>query len=156
MKSIVCIVVLSLIGVIRAAEDQRELLSDHQTVAKLEGVKMRKCMGRTSLCPDRCGHSGNFASFQIVGYLSYKKPGKYGDEQAKTYLFQVDDNNGNPKIDKELAATVSALKEGDTVLLNWRHDYVTREGSKFPERIVYKLQRITAEEGDKLLKDAAK
>jgi hypothetical protein len=110
----------------------------------------------TALCPDNCGHSGDFATFDVVAYLKYEKPGKYGDEKQKTFIFQIQDNHKAPKIPKELAEKVNALKAGDYVLLSWRHDYVTRkEGggeSKFPERPVNKLEKISKEEAEKLAK----
>ena len=141
-------------------EETRELLAEHETIAKLSKVEFRKCMGRTSLCPDQCGHSGNFATFDITTYLSYKKPGQYGDEKTKSYLFQIDDNLKNPKLTKEMAEAVNALQPGDTVLLSWRHDYVTRKegggSSKFPDRPLTKLQKITPEEAEQLAKKAAK
>ena len=86
-----------LAGQAAAAGEDRQLLSSHDTVARFTGIKDHRCMGRTALCPDRCGDSGNLASFTVVRYLDYRKP-------------------------------------GDTVRLTWRHDYVTRNGSKFPER----------------------
>ena len=139
-------------------EETRELLAEHETIAKLSKIEARKCMGLTSMCPDNCGHSGDFASFDIVTYIRYKKPGEYGDDKSKNYMFQVEDNKKNLKISKELAETVRALQPGDQVILNWRHDYVTRiEGggsSKFPDRPITKLQKITQEEADKLTKEA--
>lgn len=147
----------------RAADepkDKRELLSLHETVAKFAGTREHTCRGLTSLCPDRCGHSGDMASFDIVGYVRYEKPGKYGDPKATNFMFLVQDNNKNPKVPKELAEQVAALKDGDLVRLTWRHEYVTRKegggSSSFPERPVTLLKKITQEEADKLLKDAEK
>ena len=141
-------------------EETRELLADHQTIAKLKEVKFRRCMGLTSLCPDRCGQSGNFADFDIVTYLKYTKLGEYGDPKTTNFMIQIDDNMKNMKVSKELAETARALKPGDTVLLSWRHDYVTRkeEGgeSKFPDRPVTKLEKITKEEAEKLAEKKGK
>jgi hypothetical protein len=132
-----------------AAENKRELLSKHQTVAQFERVAYQRCMGMTSLCPDQCGNSGDFASFRILKYLAYEKPGQYGDPQQKEYIFQVEDNMKNLKVSKAIKDAVASLKEGDYVLLDWQHDYVTKDGSSSPERPINKLQKITREEADK-------
>lgn len=132
------------------AGDKRELLSKHETVAQFQGITFQRCMFRTSLCPDRCGHSGNLASFRILKYLAYEKPGQYGDARQTRYLFMVEDSQKNAKITKELKEIVDGLKPGDYVRLNWQHDYVTRSGSKFPDRVVQKLEKLTQEEADKL------
>lgn len=136
--------------------DQRQLLSEHRTVATLVSIKTQTCRGRTSLCPDRCGHSGDFATFKIVAYLHYAKPGEYGDPKADDFTVQLADNHGNLKLPKAQVDAIRAMKEGDYVLLDWNHDYVTRDGSKFPERPIVKLQPVTKDEADKAIKDAAK
>lgn len=130
--------------------EKREMLSRHQTVAQFAGTAYHKCLGMTSLCPDKCGSSGDMATFQILKYLSYEKPGKYGDEQQKRYQFLVQDNMKNLKVPAGVKATIDSLNAGDYVLLDWQHDYVTKGGSKFPERNVLQLKRISREEADKL------
>lgn len=131
-------------------KEKRELLSKHQTVAQFQGVEARTCRGRTSLCPDKCGQSGNFASFRIIKYVVYEKPGQYGDPQQKDYLFQVEDNLKNAKAPAAVRDAVKELKKDDYVLLDWNHDYVTKDGSSSPERPIQKLQKITREEAAKL------
>lgn len=131
-------------------KDKRELLSKHQTVAQFQGVASRTCRGLTALCPDKCGQSGNFASFRIVKYLAYEKPGQYGDPQQKDYVFQVEDNMKNAKSPAAVREAVAGLKTDDYVLLDWNHDYVTKDGSSSPERPIQKLQKITREEAAKL------
>ena len=136
--------------------DKRELLAENNTVAKFTGIAYQQCRGMTALCPDQCGGSGDFASFQIVSYLVYRKPGQYGDPKTTTYTFQVEDNMKNLKVPKELAAEVRGLKPGDYVLLNWRHDYVTRfeEGGRFaqfPERPITMLRKISKDEAAQLM-----
>ena len=51
--------------------------------ATLKGIAYRRCLGRTALCPDNCGQSGDFATFDILTYVDYQKPGEYGDEKSK-------------------------------------------------------------------------
>ena len=78
--------------------EKRELLSSHQTTATFSDIEKRKCRGRTSACPDRCGDSGDYASFKIIEYIDYKKPGKYGDPKQTTFSVQIQDNMENKKI----------------------------------------------------------
>jgi hypothetical protein len=141
------------------ATETRQLLARHQTVAQFTGIAYQTCRGLTALCPNDCGQSGDFASFDVAAYLAYEKPGQYGDEKQKTFTFQVQDNKKNPKIPAELAQQVGKLKAGDWVLLDWRHDYVTRTeagGGKasFPERPVTKVEPITAEKAAELIAKA--
>ena len=131
-------------------ESKRELLARHQTVAQFQGVAYQQCRGLTALCPDKCGGSGDFAAFRILKYLAYEKPGQYGDPKQQQYSFQVEDNMKNLKVPAAIRDTVVALKKGDFVLLDWQHDYVTKDGSSSPERPIKKLERITREEAVKL------
>lgn len=131
---------------------ERKLLSSHDTIATFDGLKEQRCLGRTALCPDRCGHSGTMATFSIVNYLDYQKPGEYGDPQAKTFSFLI--NKTQPELAKGLQA-------GDTVRLMWRHDYVTRtdaagRGGSAPERPVGKIEKLTKEEAEAWMKGQQK
>lgn len=127
-------------------ELDRETLSTHETLAAFEGVKFRRCMGRTALCPDRCSHSGEYATFRIEKYIKYEKPGKYGDAKQKTFSIRVSDFNKKPVGGADRLALIRKLKPGDQVNLSWRHDYVTRGTaagfkSKSPERPITALER---------------
>jgi len=129
---------------------QRELLSSHDTVARFSGLKEHKCMGLTALCPDRCGHSGKLATFEIVKYLAYEKPGEYGDPRQERFQVLVEDNLKSPKVPAPILESILALKPGDLVRLQWNHDYVTRDGSKFPERPIQTISPLTQEQADGL------
>lgn len=130
-----------------APKIERQLLSLHETVAEFAGTAKMPCRFRTSLCPDKCGHAGDVATFTILGYIHYEKPGEYGDAKTAKYLH---------KVDAALAKQLAALKPGDKLLLVWQHDYVTRtsEGGsiKSPERVIKKLEPLTAEKAKELLK----
>ena len=132
------------------AGSKRELLSSHQTVAQFEGITEHKCLGKTSQCPDRCGSSGDLATFKIVKYLAYEKPGQYGDAKQTKFSFLVQDNMKNVKVPAAIKEAVESLKPGDYVRLNWRHDYVTGGGSSSPERPIESIKQISKEEADKL------
>jgi hypothetical protein len=119
---------------------KRELLSSHSTTAKFTGIKEHTCMGRTSLCPNECGHSGELASFEIIKYLAYEKPGEYGDPKQEVFQILIQDNMGNAKVPADILAKIRALKPGDEVKLDWNHDYVTKDRSSFPERPITKIE----------------
>lgn len=128
------------------SEEKRQLLSRHETVARFVDVAYRQCLGRTALCPTRCGNSGDFASFEILRYLAYEKPGQYGDPEQERFTIQVEDNMGNLKMDEKWRARVGGLEAGDVVRLDWRHDYVTRDRSSAPERYITRLKKLSPEE----------
>jgi hypothetical protein len=136
----------------KPANEQRELLSSHVTLAVFDGVNFRLCRGRTALCPERCGDSGEFASFTVKKYLKYEKLGQYGDPEQQNFLVQVSDFNRKPKGDPKILETVKGLEKGDHVLLSWNHDYVTKQGTSSPERPIVKLEKIDADRAAKLLK----
>jgi hypothetical protein len=126
--------------------NKRELLSSHDTVAKFTGISDYKCRGLTALCPDQCGHSGRMATFEIVKYLGYEKPGQYGDEKQKTFSVLIEDNMKNAKVPDAILKAIDSLKPGTTVHLKWNHDYVTRDGSKSPERRIVGIEPMTPEQ----------
>lgn len=132
-------------------KEKRELLARHETLAVFEGVNYRLCRGLTSRCPKACGDSGEFASFGIKKYLKYEQPGQYGDPEQETFLVQVSDYDKGPKGDPRILETVKSLKKGDHVLLSWHHDYVTKEGSSFPERPLVKLEKIGKAKAEELM-----
>ena len=143
MKALL-LILLTFLSFARAEEPaagKRELLSSHSTSARFIGIKQRTCMGRTSLCPDKCGHSGELASFEIIKYRAYKKPGEYGDPEQKVFQILIQDNSGNAKVPADILAKIRALKPGDEVDLDWNHDYVTKDRSSFPERTITKIEK---------------
>ena len=137
------VAVLALAGVAAAQQpdEKRELLSRHETVAEFTGTRYHQCMGKTSLCPDRCGSSGTVATFRIVTYLHYEKPGKYGDPEKTEFVVMIENNMKEAKVSAEIRKTIDTLQPGDRVLLSWNHDYVTIGRSSRPERPIVKLEK---------------
>ena len=123
-----------------SAPEKRELLSSHATVAKFIGIKDHRCMGLTGLCPDRCGDSGKLATFEIIEYLDYQKPGEYGDPKQTTFHVLIRDNQGSAKIPDEILSIIDSLKPNTKVKLSWRHEYVTKDKASFPERPVTQIE----------------
>ena len=122
-------------------QEKRELLSSHDTTARFTGLKEHKCMGRTSLCPDDCGHSGKLATFEILEYIHYEKSATYGDPKQVTFEILIEDNKQKAKVPAEIHKAILALKPGDTVRLKWNHDYVTRAGAGAPEPVILLLEK---------------
>ncbi len=119
-----------------------DTLARHETVAVFRGAKQHRCMGLTSLCPNKCGHSGTLVTFKIVNYLSYERLGEYGDPKCDEFAFLVEDNMKRAKVPDDIRDAVSSLKQGDIVLLSWKHDYVTSKGGSAPERPLTRLEKI--------------
>jgi hypothetical protein len=131
--------------------EKRQRLANHETLAVFDGVEFRLCRGLTSLCPEKCGDSGEYATFTIKKYLKYEKVGQYGDPEQESFLIQVSDFDKRAKGDPKIVKTVQGLKKGDFVLLSWHHDYVTRDGASFPERPIVKLEGIAKAKAEKLM-----
>lgn len=136
-----------------ALDEKRQLLADHQTVAQFEGADYQLCRNRTALCPDRCGHSGEFAKFKILAYTTYAPYSQYAQKQD-SFTIQVSDVDRQPKGDPALLATVRTLKRSDFVQLSWHHDYVTVSGASFPYRPVTKLEKCDPQPAQKLIDQA--
>lgn len=117
-----------------APGETRKLLSKHSTVAEFTGMQFQPCRHLTALCPDKCTHAGQVASFKIIRYLKYEKPGKYGDPKAAVFRTMVEDQLGNAKVSAATLRALKTLQKGDRVQLDWNHDYVTRNGASFPVR----------------------
>lgn len=132
-----------------AAKESRELLSSHEVVARFTGLTDHVCLGRTSLCPDKCGESGKLATFAIVKYVRYEKSGEFGDPKQEQFLVLIEDTMKNPKVPAAIRDAILELKPGDLVDLKWNHDYVTRDGSKFPERPILKIAPLSTDPSEK-------
>jgi hypothetical protein len=70
--------------------------------------------------------------------------GQYGDEQQARFFADLSQTQGNGEVD------IPSLTPGDLVHLVWRHEYVHKGGSHFPERPLVLLERITQDEADAL------
>jgi hypothetical protein len=121
-----------------AGQGSAEVLSSHRTKAVYEGARHLPCRHRTSLCPDRCGHARDVAVFRITEYVAYDKPGEYGDGKATEFLLPL---AADEEVTPEILAAAKALAKGDAVHLDWLHEYVTKDGSKYPRRRVTLLAR---------------
>ncbi len=122
-------------------ETNRETLGRHETVAEFQGVSEYTCRGMTALCPDRCGHSGKMAAFEIIEYIQFEKLSEYGKQQ-ETFSFLLEDNMKLLKVEKWIYDAVVRFDKGDRVFLFWNHDYVTKNGASGPERLITMLEKM--------------
>ncbi|MDD4180137.1 MAG: hypothetical protein PHE87_00745 [Victivallaceae bacterium] len=135
---------LSSCTVVEEPNKSTRTLARHETVAEFQGTKYHRCLGMTSLCPDKCGASGTIAVFKIINYLDYNKFGEYGDPKSEQFVFLIEDNMKNLKVPVNIRDTVNSLKEGDIVHLSWDHNYVTTDGGSGPERPITKLEKSSS------------
>lgn len=127
------------------------LLSAHHTIASFDGIKEHKCLGMTSLCPDKCGHSGKLAAFTIKRYVNYAKLGEYGDPEQKTFFIMINNTLDKSETTPENVEIIKTLMPGDLVLLGWNHIYITDQGNSYPERPITVIKKLTEEEKSKEL-----
>ena len=143
--SLICLIVASLFLVAAKeapvesySNDQAvhgDILSRHETIATYQGEIFRECRGRTSRCPQTCGHSGDFATFAIDSYTKYTKPGKYGDPKRTKFQLIV------PATNKALTLYLKGLKKGAKVELTWNHEYGKKGNSTYPIRVIRSIKK---------------
>ncbi|MBQ6704734.1 MAG: hypothetical protein IJN19_01825 [Opitutales bacterium] len=116
-------------------------LSLHDTDAVFTGTRKHVCMGRSMLCPDRCGHSGTLAVFKIEKYNSYSAPDKYGDPKTDEFACMLKPE-GSTEVAKKFIEKINTLNPGDKVRLRWAHIYVSDpNGGNYPERVICELEK---------------
>lgn len=117
-----------------------KVLSVHDTDAVFAGTREHVCMGRSMLCPDRCGHSGTLAVFEVEKYNSYSAPDKYGDPKTDAFTCLLKPE-GSTEVSKNLVEKINTLNPGDKVHLKWAHIYVSdSDGGNYPERVICDLR----------------
>lgn len=118
-----------------------ELLASNTVTAQFLGTRRLPCMGRTALCPDRCGHAAAVAVFRVIANESYAKPGKYGDDKAEPGSEMLIDAAADvPGQDAAVQETLAALTPGDTVRLTQKHYYADMGGVHMPVRPITELK----------------
>jgi len=124
------------------AKETYDILSTHQTDAVYKGRVEQPCRHRTAECPDRCNHGGTVAQFTISNYISYNKPGKYGDAKTKEFAIMLK----SPDMDQAMIDQINLLKPRTPLKLSWEHRYITKifpngTSSKFPRRVITLLKK---------------
>ena len=145
-------------GYVGAAPDL-DVLAEHQTIARYSGAPYSVCRGLTGACPENCGNSGEFATFAIVDYLHYDKPGQYGDDRQTSRRVQISDFHRRPlgadKLPSGLGEVIASLDENDLVYLAWNHLYgEISPGVTAPIRPILELRKVTEEEAEQLRAEA--
>lgn len=127
-------------------ENNRELIFGYSSKATFLSKEFRPCRFRTSLCPNECGHAKTLYKFNIDSISVEENP---NSSQAK-YCTPVKEGSIHfvPQ-DKLFLGDSSALQQvadslvpQDKVSLDWNHDYVSKEGSHFPDHPVVKLLKL--------------
>ncbi len=131
---------LVLAGVPARANDDSELLSEHETIAVFQGISYRVCQGRTAACPYRCGGTGNFAIFRITKYLRHSLPSSFGQGKVTEFVCQINDNMGQKKVPEAVFSKIASLKPGQGVSLSWKQEYVTKH---FPGGATTKMPKVS-------------
>ena len=120
-----------------------DVLCVNEVTATFKGIEHIPCRFMTSLCPDRCGHATDVATFEINEYLKYEKPGQYGDDKQTQLMWDLKPASAYNRLHPEYLEIVKNLQPGQKVKVNWTHFYVTDEnGSKSPERTVTFFEKI--------------
>ena len=120
-----------------------EILSSHKTIAVYDGIEHIPCRFRTSLCPDRCNHAKDVATFTIHEYLQYNMYGQYGDEKQSIFYADLNPNAEENAQPEEIIRIIKSLKPGQKVNLEWDHIYVqNHNGASYPERIIKALSIV--------------
>lgn len=118
-----------------------ELLASNTVTAQYLGSRSIPCMGRTALCPDRCGHAATVAVFRVISNESYAKPGKYGDDKAEPGSeILIDAAADVPGQDAAVPETLADLTPGDTVRLTQKHYYADMGEVLMPVRPITELK----------------
>lgn len=121
---------------------REDLLSTHRTLATFQGIQHRPCMFRTALCPDRCGHGQDVATFKIDSYTDYQKPGEYGDPQMEQFMTGLKLSGGDEMEgqSQQMIDKVKSLNPGQKVKLDWDHIYVHDDHGAHPERPIKSIE----------------
>lgn len=117
-----------------------DLLASNTVTAQYLGARRLPCMGRTALCPNRCGHAASVAVFRVISNEAYAKPGKYGDDKAEPGSeILIDAKADVPGQDAAVLKTLAALTPGDKVKLTQKHYYADFGDVLMPVRPVTEL-----------------
>lgn len=118
-----------------------DLLASNTVTAQYLGTRHLPCMGRTALCPDRCGHAASVAVFRVISNEAYAKPGKYGDDKAEPGSeILIDAKADVPGQEAAVQETLASLTPGDTVRLTQKHYYADLGDVLMPIRPVTELK----------------
>lgn len=92
--------------------------------AVYEGTSFHTCMGMTSLCPDRCGSSGEMAKFKVLKYKDFVVNGKFDTEKLDNYQVLITDYY-KKDLDKAYVPVIKELQQGDKVTIHVEYVYDT-------------------------------
>lgn len=109
-------------------EQKKPFTSTHIFSAKYEGTQFHKCLGLTANCPDKCGSSGNMATFKVTEYKEFEVNGQAGNEKLTEYSVLISDYN-KKDLDKPYVPFIKNLKKGDMVTIHIEYVYDTTKST---------------------------
>ena len=117
----------------------REVLSEHETIAEFQGLTYHVCHADVVGCPEFCSDSGEFTNFRIVKYLEHQAAGESNHSRMEEFRLRVSDFHRKP-INSELEPLIRSLGKGDRILLSWCNEEVTLV-EDFLDRSLQKMGR---------------
>lgn len=103
---------------------KKPFTSTHIFVAQFEGINYRICNGMTTLCPDKCGNSGEIATFRVIDYKYFMVNGEGGTQKLENYQVFISDYHRND-LDMPFVSKIRNLNEGDFVTIHLEYVYDT-------------------------------
>ncbi|OJV36930.1 MAG: hypothetical protein BGO29_01985 [Bacteroidales bacterium 36-12] len=85
----------------------------------------------TSLCPDKCGSSGDMAKFKVLKYIDFVVNGQSGTEKLENYQVLISDYYKN-ELEMPYVPIIKNLKEGDEVTIHVEYVYDTTQDTVMP------------------------
>lgn len=121
-----------------------EMLSTHDVNAIYTGIETIPCRFRTALCPNRCGHGGEMANFEVTRYRMLRTSTQISDTQRKTIMVSVGE------MAPELKELIKRLPAGTPVRVVYQGIYVrTKEGSRYPAWAIVRLEQLDTDQAAK-------
>ncbi|MGC4234318.1 MAG: hypothetical protein QM594_15170 [Niabella sp.] len=96
--------------------EKKPYTSTHIFEAKLKDIKYSLCMAYTTRCPVSCGASGDYATFEVIGYDTFLVNGEAGKDKLKDFTVLLSDYY-KKDYDKNYVKYIRTLKSGDVVRL---------------------------------------
>ena len=122
----------------RAAVTRETMYAYSAQSATFVGSRHQPCRFRTSLCPHACGHATNVYTFEL-DTLDVRKNEASKNAKWVTPVKSGDQHMVGEADFHDFTGVAQSLSAGQKVLLEWSHDYVTKNGCSGPDRPVTKL-----------------
>lgn len=109
-------------------DQKKPFTSTHIFNAIYDGTKFHKCLGMTANCPEKCGSSGNMATFKVTNYKEFLVNGQAGNEKLTEYSVLISDYY-QKDLDKPYVPVIKSLKKGEEVIIHLEFVYDTTQST---------------------------